>query len=302
MSSRIKLTFLGTSDSIPTARRNHPAILLSYDGEHILFDCGEGTQRQFRKLELNDGKITKIFITHWHGDHVLGLPGLLQTLSLTQHQKDLSLYGPKNTKYFMKKLFETFVFVDKFKLEINEVVKKGIIVNEKYFLIENELMTHGTPTNAYKFIKKGLLRIDKKKLEKAKISPGKHLQQLKEGKEITINGKKYKAKDLTYRDNDIIVSIVMDTKLNNKIIPFVKNSDVLIIESSFSDELKDKASEHLHLTSKQAGEIAKKANVKKLILTHISQRYEDKMDIILNETKKVFKNSHIAHDLDIVEV
>ena len=91
MASKIKITFLGTSDSIPTARRNHPAILLSYDGEHILFDCGEGTQRQFRKLELNPGKITKIFITHWHGDHVLGLPGLIQTLGMSEYTKTLKI-------------------------------------------------------------------------------------------------------------------------------------------------------------------------------------------------------------------
>ena len=302
MTSRIKLTFLGTSDSIPTAKRNHPGILLDFDGEHILFDCGEGTQRQFRKAGLNPSKVNRIFITHWHGDHVLGLPGLLQTLGLTGHEKNMKLYGPRNTKYFMKKLFETFVFVDKFPLEVLEITKKGIVVDEKDFLIECELMTHGTPTLAYKFVKKGHLRIDKDKLKKLKIPEGKHLQQLKDGKDISINGKKYKSKELTYRDNGVVVSIVMDTKLNDKIVPFVKDSDVLVIESSFSDELRDKASEHLHLTSKQVGEIAKKANVKKLILTHISQRYESNLNEILNEAKKIFKNVELARELESVEV
>src|SRR3989344_5818854 len=213
MSSRIKLTFLGTSDSIPTAKRNHPAMLLDFDGEHMLFDCGEGTQRQFRKAERNPGCVSRIFISHWHGDHILGLPGLLQTLSLIGHEKNIQIYGPKNTKYFMKKIFETFVFVDKFPLEVHEIDKKGIIVDEKDFYVEAEKMNHGTPTLAYKFVKKGHMRIDKKKLEKLKIPEGKHLQKLKEGKDIIVDGKKYKAKELTYRDDDVVVSIVLDTKM-----------------------------------------------------------------------------------------
>ena len=302
MTSRIKLTFLGTSDSIPTAKRNHPAMLLDFDGEHMLFDCGEGTQRQFRKAERNPGCVSRIFISHWHGDHILGLPGLLQTLSLTGHEKNIQIYGPKNTKYFMKKIFETFVFVDKFPLEVHEIDKKGIIVDEKDFYVECEKMMHGTPTLAYKFVKKGHTRIDKAKLKKAKIPNGKHLSDFKNGKDIKVNGKIYKAKDFTYGDKDVAAAIVMDTKLNDKIVPFVKNSDLLIIESSFSDELKDKASKHLHLTSKQVGEIAKKANVKKLILTHISMRYENNMDVILNEAKKIFKNVHLVKDLESVEV
>lgn len=302
MTSRIKLTFLGTSDSIPTAKRNHPGILLDFDGEHMLFDCGEGTQRQFRKAERNPGCVSRIFISHWHGDHILGLPGLLQTLSLTGHEKNIKIYGPSNTKYFMKKLFETFVFVDRFPLEVHDILKKGVVVEERDFFVETEKMNHGIPTLAYKFVKKGHLRIDKAKLKKAKIPNGKHLSDLKNGKDIKVDGKIYKAKDFTYGDKDVVVAIVMDTRLNDKIVPFVKDADLLIIESSFHSDLTDKASKHLHLTSKQAGEIAKKANVKKLILTHISMRYENKMDVILNETKKIFKNAHLVKDLDVVEV
>ncbi|HDZ60764.1 MAG TPA: MBL fold metallo-hydrolase, partial [Candidatus Pacearchaeota archaeon] len=100
----IKVTFLGTAASIPTVNRNHTSIHLNYQGENILIDCGEGTQRQFRKAGLNPCKITRILITHWHGDHVLGVPGLLQTLALTGYRKTLHIYGPKGTKQFLKKI------------------------------------------------------------------------------------------------------------------------------------------------------------------------------------------------------
>ncbi|PIN91430.1 hypothetical protein COU57_00575 [Candidatus Pacearchaeota archaeon CG10_big_fil_rev_8_21_14_0_10_32_14] len=302
MTSRINLTFLGTGDSVPTDRRNHPGILLDFDGEHILFDCGEGTQRQFRKAHINPSSVTRIFISHWHGDHILGLPGLLQTLSLTGHQKTLKIYGPKNSKLYLYRMLESFAFVDKFLIELVEVTKPGIVVDEKDFRIEAEMMEHGTPCLAYKFIKKGHRRIDKNKLSKYKIKEGKHLANLKEGKDITYDGKKYKAKDLIYEDEDVSVSIVMDTKFNNKIIPFVKESDVLIIECTFGNDLVEKAIDHKHMTSKQVGEISKKAKVKKTYLTHISSRYETNLNQILDEVKKVFKNVELAKELGSIDV
>jgi ribonuclease Z len=119
----IKLTFLGTSDAIPTAKRNHPSILLTYEGENILVDCGEGTQRQFRKAGLNPLRVTRLLITHWHGDHVLGIPGLLETLSSSGYNRTLFVYGPLGTKKFMDELMRAFVFVKNFNLEVKEIQK-----------------------------------------------------------------------------------------------------------------------------------------------------------------------------------
>ena len=104
----IKVTFLGTADQIPSSRRNHTSILLTYNEENILVDCGEGTQRQFRKAHLNPCKVTRILLTHWHGDHILGLPGLLSTLSLSGYNKTIFIYGPKRTKTFVKELLRIF--------------------------------------------------------------------------------------------------------------------------------------------------------------------------------------------------
>ncbi len=297
----IKLTFLGTAASIPTVSRNHTAMLLTYQGENILVDCGEGTQRQFRKAGLNPCKITRILITHWHGDHVLGIPGLLQTLALTGYVKTLYIYGPKGTKDFLKKISSIFAFINKLKIEVKEV-KEGKFFETKDFCLESEPMTHWTHTNAYCFVKKGRLRIDKEKLKKSKLPSGSFLQEIKNGKNVTYKGKKYLSKNLTFMENDKKVSFVLDTSRNNRIVPFVKDSDLLILDSSFGSELEDKAKKHMHMTAKQTAEIAKKSKSKKLVLTHVSPRYDRDISKILNEAKKIFKNSVLVNDLDVIIV
>jgi len=295
-----KITFLGTADQIPSASRNHTAILLNYNEENILIDCGEGTQRQFRKAKLNPCKITRILITHWHGDHILGIPGLLLTLSSSGYNKKLFIYGPKHTKLFIKELLKTFKIKTEYEIEVKEV--NGTFVDTKDFLLEAKSMDHGIPCNAYSFVKKEKIRIDKKKLIKSKLPLGPLLQDLKKGKNVNHDGKKYFAKNLTFKTKGEKISIVLDTVMNNRIVSFVKNSDLLICEASFGDELKEKAQEHLHLTSVQAGEIAKKSKSKKLVLTHLSQRYENSPEKILKEAKKIFKNSVVVKDLDVLEV
>lgn len=300
MVSKVKLTFLGTSDAIPSAKRNHTSMLLSYNEENILFDCGEGTQRQFRIAGLNPCKITRVLISHWHGDHVLGIPGILQTLALSGYNKALYIYGPKHTKEFMRNLMKTFAFDRKYEIKVEEV--EGKFFEKSDFYIEAEKLFHGIPTNAYSFVIPGQIRIDKNKLKKSGIPESPILSDLKKGKDIVYNGKKFKAKDLTFREQGKKISVVMDTIYNDKIISFVRGSDILISESSFFSEDEEKAKEHMHLTSSQAGKIAKNAKVSKLILTHLSQRYENNQKIILEDAKKIFKNSELAKDFDVVEL
>jgi len=300
MTKKIELTFLGTSDAVPTKQRSHTSILLNYAGENILVDCGEGTQRQFRFAELNPCKITRILITHWHGDHVLGIPGILQTLALSGYNKTLYIYGPKGTKEFMQNVLKTFVFVREYEIQVQEVF--GRFLETEEFYIEAQQMTHGTPTNAYNFVLKGQIRIDRKKLEKAKIPSGPHMKLLKQGKNMAYKGKKYLAKDFVIKEKDKKISFILDTSLNSKIVPFVKQADLLVCESSFAQDLQDKAKEYNHLTSKQAGEIAKSAKAEKLILTHLSQRYYNNPKQLLDEAKKVFKCSELASDFTKVTV
>lgn len=292
----IKVTLLGTAAHIPTLKKNHSAILINYKNENILVDCGEGTQRQFRYAKLNPCKITKILISHWHGDHILGLPGLLSTLSLSGYNKTLQIYGPKGIKEKINSLFSALKFKVEYKIEIKEA--KGKFIDTKEFYIESAPMKHQVPCNAYSFVKKGQRRIDKTKLKKSKLPQGPLLKKISDGKNIIYKNKKYLAENLTYLENQKKITIIMDTTFNNKIISFAKDSDLLISEASFSDEVKDHATKYKHMTISQAAQVAKKSNSNKLTLTHISQRYENKTQEVLKEAKKVFKNTEVAKDLD----
>ena len=296
---KIPVTFLGTGQAIPTRKRNHTAILLTYKSENMLVDCGEGTQRQFRKANINPCKLTKILITHWHGDHILGLPGLLQTLALNNYNRTLEIYIPKGTKHFMDLMFRLFVFQGKIKYKIEEV--EGKFFENSDFVLEAEKMEHGTPCLAYSFTEKEKLRIDKNKLEKLGVK-GKLISELAKGKDIVWNSKKIKASQITYRQESRKISFILDTKINPNCEKIAKDSDLLICESTYTEKEADKAGEYKHLTAKQAGEIAKKSKSKKLILTHLSQRYENKEKLILAEARKVFKNTEIAEDLMKTEI
>jgi ribonuclease Z len=285
---------------IPDEKRNHPAFFLNSQNENILVDCGEGTQVQFRKAKLNPCKIDKILITHWHGDHTFGLPGLLRTLSTSGYRKKLYIYGPRGFKKHMDEMFKAFGEITEFEIEVKEA--SGKFFENDDFYLEAESMVHVQPCNAYSFVLKGKTRIDKSKLKKYKIKPGKHLKNLKQGKSISYGGKKYSAKDLTFKEVGKKVSFVLDTLINEKIVRFVKNADVLVCESTFSKELEDKAKEYKHLTSTQAAKIAKKSKSKELYLVHLSQRYNKDIKKILGEAKKIFKKTFLPRDLDNVRV
>ena len=300
MASKIKVTFLGTSAQIPSAKRNHTAILITYKDENILVDCGEGTQMQFRKAQLNPCKLTTILITHIHGDHTFGLPGLLSTLNFSGYNKYLRIYCPKGAKKIIEEFIDIEHLKNGFKIKIEEV--SGKFYENEDFYLESESMQHGIPTNAYNFVIKSKSRIDKLKLKKYKIPEGPLLKNLKQGKDIFYEGKKYKAKELVYLEEGKKISFVLDTVLNNKIARFVKGADLLICDSSFSSENSKEAKEHMHLTARQDGQIAKSAKVKKLVLTHISQRYDNKLKELLDDAKKEFKNVVIAEDFSTFEI
>lgn len=300
MPEKIKVTFLGTSGMIPDAKRSHPAIFLSYRNEGILFDCGEGTQIQFRKARINPGKITRIVLTHWHGDHTLGLPGLLKTLSMSEYTKKLYIYGPKGIKRRIEEMDRAFGRITEFEIEVKEVLGK-FFENEE-IVLEAASMSHGVPCNAYSFSVKGQTRVHKAKMKKMKLPQGKHISQLKSGKDVVVQGKKFKAKDFLFKEEDKKVSVVLDTKMNGEIVPLVKNSDLLISEATFGKGLESKAKDYKHLTVDQAAKIAKKAKVKKLYLTHLSARNDNNLKEFLGDAKKIFKESFLAKDLMAVSI
>jgi ribonuclease Z len=295
---KVGITFLGTGNAVPTPKRNHTSILLNYKNENILIDCGEGTQRQFKFAGISPSKLTRLLITHWHGDHILGIPGLLQTLAMSGYERTLKIYGPRGTRRYFSLLQELVNIT--IKTEIHEIENTSI--EEPEFIIKTRSMNHDIPTNAYSFIIKDKIRLKKDKLKKLKIPNSPLLRDLQEGKDIVFNNKRIKASQVTYLEKGKKITIILDTTLNENITELTKDSDILIMGATFSDEEKEKAREYKHLTSKQAAEIAKKAKAKKLLLTHLSQRYEHKPQVIEKEAKKIFKNSSLAKDLDKIEV
>lgn len=291
-----KVIFLGTANAVPTKDRNHTAIYLTYKNESFLVDCGEGTQRQFRYAGISPVKITRIFITHWHGDHILGIPGLLQTLAMSGYNRKLEIYCPKGSRRFLEAI-EKLMIDFRVNLEIHEV-GRGKIIDEKDFYVEVREMNHGIPTNAYSFVLRDKLRLDRFKLKKFKLPNSPLLGKLQAGEDIIFNEKKIKSKDVTYLEKGKKVTLILDTGYTEEAVKLSKDADVLVIESSFSSKEKDKAAEYKHLTAEQAAMIAKKSKVKRLILTHISQRYENNLSIIEKEAKKIFKKTEIVKDLD----
>ncbi len=300
---KIPIIFLGTAQAIPTITRNHTSIFLKYKDENILIDCGEGTQRQLRKAKINPCKITKILITHWHGDHVLGLPGLFQTLALNNYSKTLEIYGPKGTKKYIKEFTNIFIPVLKFKAEVYEV--EGKFINTKdYEITSLKLQHNNVPANGYQFIEKSKLRINKQKLKKLKLKQEdkQKLSQLTQGRDIKIDNKIIKSKDITYTQPEKKISFIFDTKICPNAKKLADNSDLAIIESTYANEEEKLAKEYGHLTAEQAAQIAKKGKVKQLILTHISQRYEFNEKILEQQAKKIFKNTQIAKDFMKLEI
>ncbi len=313
MAEKIQLTMLGTGSAVPTVRRNHPAMLLQYKSENILIDCGEGTQRQFRKAKLNPCKLTKILITHWHGDHILGIPGLLQTLMLNGYNKTLEIYGPRGTKQKMEKLLDLFMkwYLDiskkqnkKFNVKVKEIIEDGKIIDEKEFFIEAKEMQHDMPCIAYSFVLKQKQRLDKKKLEKLNIQSGPLIKELLNGKKVKIDNKTIDGKKIIFTEPQKKITFIMDTRQNAHAIQISKEADILICEATYGLGEEELAKQHAHLTSTQSAEIAKQSKSKRLILTHLSQRYETKnqQEEILHQAKKIFKKTEIAQDLDKIEL
>ncbi len=291
----MQITFLGTSSMVPTKERNQIAVFLSYGSEGILFDCGEGTQRQFKIAGLSLTKVTKILISHWHGDHVLGLPGLMQTLSSSEYNSTLEIYGPSGTKKRIEKMFEAFVFDKRLDFVVKEL-KSGIFFENNEFQLETYQLEHGIETLGFKFIEKDKRRIDMKKVRKFGIPEGPLLGKLQQGKSIEHNGKKIDADEVTYIESGKKIAYVTDTVLCDNCYKVAQDADLLISEATYASKLVDKSEEYGHMTAKQAAQLANKANVKQLVLIHFSARYKNTQELE-EDARNVFDKVICANDL-----
>jgi ribonuclease Z len=290
----MEITFLGTGAMVPTVERNHCSFLLEFRDEGIMFDCGEGTQRQLRKAKISPAKITKILISHWHGDHVLGIPGLVQTMAACEYSKTLEIYGPVGSKEFFSRMFNSFVLDAKISIKVHEVTE-GVFFENEWFKLEAKPLRHSSRCIAFAFIEKDRRRINMDYMKKFGLQQHPIMKELQNGKDIEWKGNKIKADDATLVVKGKKIVYVADTAMCNNAVEISKESDILICESTLAEDMADKAEISKHLTSSQAAEIARESKVKKLILTHFSPRYKN-VSHMKEEAKKIFKRVSCAKD------
>jgi len=301
--TQLSIIFLGTGGSWPTLKRNVSSLAIKRGSEVILFDCGEGTQRQFQKSSLSYMQISKIFITHFHGDHFLGIPGLIQTMQLNDRDKPLHIYGPKGIIELVSQLLSLGYFKPGYKIFTHEV-NDGDVLDFNGYEINVLKVEHGIPALAYSLKEKMRPgKFNKHKALELNIPEGPLFSKLQHGKTITLEDGRKITPDLVLgsprRGRKIVIS--GDTTPCKSMVKFSKDADVLIHDSTFDSELENIANEYGHATAFQSAEIAKKANVEKLFLTHVSPRYLD-FHILEKDARKVFKNSFVPKDLQEVGV
>jgi ribonuclease Z len=294
----IRVIFLGTAGSVPTPERSLPAVLIQRQSEQLMFDCGEGVQRQMMKTKAGFHRKTKIFISHMHGDHVLGLPGLLQTMALMDRQKKIEIYGPEGIKQFLEGVRESLQFVLTFPVEIHEIYDAGVICEEEEYAVEAARSNHVIPSLAYAFAEKP--RLGKFYPEKARalgVPEGELWSKLQHGCKIELpDGRIVSPKDvmgLPRQGRKIVYT--GDTRPFKGFAKFAADADLVIHDATLDDTLGEKAVEDGHSTPSQAAEEAEKAKAKKLVLTHISARYVDAR-LLLEQAQRVFKNTVVAED------
>lgn len=293
----IEVTFLGTVSGIPSKQRSHPAIILEYFGEEkdtLLFDCGEGAQLQLMKSGISFMKIDKIFITHWHADHFAGLIPLIQTMNLEKRTKELKIFAPEAEK-FISNILDLGYFGCRFPVTAVNIPFEGdaltLIDETEEYQISSIPVLHTVPAVAYCFKEKDRWSIDSKKLKELGLRRGHWLKKLKKDGKAEYKGKEIKIEQVANLKPGLKVVYSGDTKPCDNMIKISKDANLLIHDGTFLEEEETKA----HADVKQAAEIAKKANVKQLILTHISRRYTDARELE-EEAKKVFENTKIAYD------
>ena len=290
----MQLIFLGTSCAVPTKERNHASFLLNYRDEGILFDCGENIQRQLKIAGIKPTKITRILISHLHGDHVFGLPGIIYTLGLCEYNQILKIYGPKGIKKFIDAMINSTTDDARIPIEVVEI-SEGKFYDGKWFKLEAKKLEHRCYTLGFSFVEKNRRRINTAFVKKIGIPDGPLLGKLQEGKSVTFKGKKIDADDATTIVKGKKISFIADTVVCKGAYDLAKDADIVIAASTYTSKDEEKAKKHSHLTAEQAGLIASKSNAKKLILTHFSQRYKDIYELE-QDARNVFDNSIAAKD------
>jgi ribonuclease Z len=298
----VELVFLGTGAGTPSRQRNVTAIaldLLAENGAYWLFDCGEGTQHQMMRSSVKLSKLDKIFVTHLHGDHIFGIPGLLSTRANQGGITPLTVFGPLGIKAFIETSLSCSQSRLTYPIDIVEI-HDGIIYEDALFKIEARHVEHRIECFGFRIVeanRPGKLEVEK--LKAMNLSSGPLFGQIKKGETVLLadgtllNGKDFIGPEIIGR----IIAIIGDTRRCNSAITLSQQADVIVHEATFASLQQDLADQYFHSTTVDAADIARLAGAKALILTHFSSRYqEEDLELLLKEAQSIFKHVHLASD------
>jgi ribonuclease Z len=292
----MEVTFLGTSGAVPTTQRNPSAVLLRREGERLLFDCGEGTQRQMMRFSTGFS-VDHIFVTHLHGDHVLGIPGLLQTMDFNDRTAPLAVHAPHGTRSRLEQLVSATGNRPSFPLRIDQVGPGDTVLDTEEYVVEGFETDHHTESVGYVLIeddRKG--RFDREKAEaELGLEPGPKYSKLHDGKAVEHDGRTIEPDEVVGppRPGRRFV-YTGDTAPTGATVEAATDADLLIHDATFAEDRRDRAASTGHSTAKQAAELATRAGVKRLALTHISTRYAGRAGRLGSEAREVFDGETIV--------
>jgi ribonuclease Z len=304
-----ELVVLGTASQVPTRYRNHNAYLLRWDGEGLLFDPGEGTQRQLIHAGISSPDITKICITHFHGDHCLGLAGISQLLSLDGCPHPVDVFFPASGERYYHRLRRASIYHDRADVRGHPVTHTGPGPSEvwraegagKGMTLSVMSLDHGVPTLGYRLEEQSGWTLQPDKLAAAGLR-GPMIKALQREGSLEVEGKTVRIEDVGVRRVGQVAAFVMDTRLCDNAFELARGADMLICESTYLHEDADRAKDNGHLTAKQAARIAREAGAKLLVLTHFSRRYE-RTAPFLQEAREEFDGEVVAaRDFDVIAV
>lgn len=299
----LHVVFLGTAGSLPTPERNPSAVLVNREGEMMLFDCGEGTQRQMMRARTGMMRLNYIFLTHLHADHILGVPGLLETMAFQGREEPLTIAGPVHTIGLVEKFSSICYFSRDFEVRAMELEPGDVVRMDGYQVVALETQ-HSVPSLGYCLKEDERLgRFNREAAIALGVTPGPLFGKLQHGQNVLVDGR-------TVRPDQVMgpprpgrkIVYTGDTRPCRTVEVAGRDADLLIHDCALADEMADWARETKHSTAGEAAEVARRAGVRQLVLTHISSRYSEDISPLLKDARAIFERTIAAEDLMTLEI
>ena len=296
-----ELVVLGTASQVPTRHRNHNGYLLRWDGEGFLFDPGEGTQRQMLLAGVPASSVTRLCLSHFHGDHCLGLPGVLQRISLDGVRRPVHAYFPASGQEFFTRLRRASEFHDVTDVREHPVDRDGAIADADFGTLQARRLEHSVNAFGYRLVEPDRRHFVPALLDRFGIA-GPAVGHLSRDGALETQGRVVRLADVTEQRRGQRFAFIMDTRLCDAVFALADGVDLLVIEATFLDADAELASRYGHLTARQAGRVAAESGVRRLVLTHFSQRYTDTRGHLDEAAEEFAGDLVVAEDLARISV